>query len=196
LWECIVPVFDGLNIPAMAWCSISQAIQWIDARRVPLEGFYDSVLPDRTGRPFRAAGNAGKKRLVLQVSAGVLTLRGKPAKGPMEIIFDEQQHPLRVKCVDWGEAETIPADKMMQAGVAGLQEDHGDLIGTDTPSGLPWAYADIEVDFSQLMTLYPTHGAEIVRIGEKPTPIGQPLLRGDPPGDQGPVLLEGARPHE
>jgi hypothetical protein len=179
-----MPDFDGLNIPATAWCSIPQAIRWIEDRQIPLDRFYESLLPGRGDRTYHSVNDSSKKRLILQAANGGVTFRGKPAKGKMEVVFDARQWPSHVRCSEWGNVETIPPDKVEEAGVTGLPDDNGELIGCDVPSGPPWAFSEVEVNFRQLMAWYPAPDEERIRIGGRPVPNHQPpqqLLALPPP---------------
>jgi hypothetical protein len=167
-----MPQFDGLDIPAVEWCSIPQAILWIEARDVPVKEFHESLLPDRIDATEEEK-ESGKKRLVLQAATGGVKLRGKPSKGKVEVVFDESQRPSHAKCDEWGELATIPPGKVEEAGLAGLQGENGELIGCDPSSTAQWAYSDVEVNFKQLMALYPAPAGEKIRVGGNPVPVGQ-----------------------
>jgi len=168
-----MPIFDGLDIPAVEWCSVAQAILWIEARDVPLKEFHESLLPDRIDPIPQSLEESGKKGLVLQASTGRVKLRGKPSKGQVEVVFDDSQQPSHAKCDAWGEVETIPPGKVEEAGLAGLLDESGEFIGSDPSLSSQWAYSEVEVDFKLLPALYPAPRGEKVRIGEDPVPVGQ-----------------------
>jgi len=178
-----MPILDGLDIPAVEWCSIPQAILWIEARDVPLTEFHESLLPDRPVTLIDRRNESGKKRLVLQASTGGVKLRGKPSKGKVEILFDNHQKPSHAKCDEWGGRETIPPQKMEEAGLAGFENENSELICGDPLSASQWAYAEVEVNFKQLMKVYPAPAGEKVRVGGDPVPVGHasPIIDADGP---------------
>jgi hypothetical protein len=178
-----MPIFDGLDIPAVEWCSIPQAILWIEARDVPLTEFHESVLPDLSQPVPERQKESGRKRLILQAASGGVKFRGRPSRGKVEIVFDQDQKPSHAKSEQWGEVETIRPDKIELAGLAGLQAEGGELIGCEPSSPTPWAYAEVEVNFKQLMALYPAPAGEKVRVGGDAKPVGRtdPAPDGDTP---------------
>lgn len=168
-----MPILDGLDIPALEWCSIAQAIQWIEGRDAPLNEFHESLLPDHAEPISDRSIESGRKRLVLQAATGGVSFRGRPSKGKVEILFDESQKPNHAKCAAWGKVEAIPPGKVEEAGLAGLEDEKSELICSDPLSASQWAYAEVEVNFKQLMKLYPAPAGEKLRVGGEPVPVGR-----------------------
>jgi hypothetical protein len=45
-----MPIIDGgIDIPALEWCSILEAVLWIERRQVPVAPAFELAIPDRIG---------------------------------------------------------------------------------------------------------------------------------------------------
>jgi len=174
-----MPIIDGgIDVPALEWCSITEAVLWIEFRQPPIEPIWEEAFENRLptfginerGEGFRNPmtylGSLGK--LYAHLCAGTVSLRGRPAIGPVTVsngLFGRSYH-----CQKWGDVQLIEAQKIIQVGQ--------DEFNTASTSGLlidtiffpdhaefESFYSNLCVDFTQLAERFPPNSGQNIRIG-------------------------------
>jgi len=174
-------VDELIDVPALEWCSIMEAVLWIECGRKPVDSCFENSLPGR--RPLIGVAEDGKTLTdpssypmgasILHnmcIVAGGVTLRGRPAIGPqwseLRPEFGEYRH------ADWGDITAIPRDKIasagqsafLRAGQNGILTDGWDYKCPVLPKSA-WSYSCVQVNFEQVARLYPHPGSKELRFG-------------------------------
>ena len=163
-----MPVAEGgVDIPALEWCTITQAAMWIEHRQLPVDFFHAGALPNRIYAPLLEYRSElhfcmdGWNKLFVLACAGGVPFRGYPAIG-FEHIASKDGTAL-IRCERYGDLELIPAEKIVLAGLAGFISDGAILYYAH--NDVKWAYSLIQVDFRALIERHPPAKGQEFRIG-------------------------------
>lgn len=176
-----MPVAEGgVDIPALEWCTVTQAAMWIEHRQLPVDFFHAGALPDRIYAPLLEYRSEldfcmdGWNKLFVLACAGGVPFRGYPAIGFENI--ESKDGTALIRCESYGDLELIPAEKIVQAGLAGFISD-GLILYYDL-NGTKWAYSLIQVDFRALIGRHPPAKGQEFRIGGD-LMLVQPMMPSD-----------------
>lgn len=172
-----MPVYEGIDIPAVEWCSIRQAIMWIEFGQVPVEPCYENLLPDRVTEVSEERWASGKRKLFLHASTAGVTLHGMvPEERGQYPVAWEGSRPV-FDCV-WHGNEPVPVEDVISAGIDGLYEDGvwGEKTFSDSLLAPPFymdpqdyfCYANLKVYLPNLLARYPAPAGVSFRIGGEP----------------------------
>ena len=175
-----MPIIDGvLDIPALEWCSVRDAVFWIEFGQVPVEPRYENMIAgripwlslDANMRIITYPQSLCKLVALSSLDNGV-KLRGKPAEGLRSVRFDTDGVGL-VECDVWGYAVEIPLFRLKDnaselafkdASLTGVLRDSRIFATEELPDTF-WAYSEVVVSFSDLIRLCPRDGSESIRVG-------------------------------
>ncbi|WP_144243535.1 hypothetical protein [Azospirillum argentinense] len=190
-----MPIVDGfISIPTLKWCSLCDAVLWIEHGRPPVAFRFTGAVSvpflglDENGQDLRISqiyrDSFCKLYSVLCADNGA-ALRGRPAIGAQRISYDYGKR--HVFCSEWGnDPVIIPKNRIEEASILEFENAVVDSVLTDGrihPSEIrpdtAWAYAAPEVDFERLAMWFPRGDVQNLRIGEekvlllpKPQPNG------------------------
>ena len=176
-----MPIVDSIDIPALARCSLMEAILWIERGRVPVKMEYEEIVHGDSGRipnnPDEFLKSVSKLYALLSAEGGV-PLYGRPAIGFRKKIVHEPKDnaytPSPVEIDYWGDEELITREKVNESGLNGIREAiktlhlfDGALYPTPEMPETAWVYSDIRVDFECLKNLCPRGEASDIRVGDE-----------------------------
>lgn len=186
-----MPIVDGvLDIPALEWCSIREAILWMEFGQIPVSICYESALADRISslalvfdENMRTASCRGLCMLAALVSLeNGVKIRGCPAERVQRVTYDSDGL-LHVDCETWGKPTEIPLSLLKdnvsefafdKANMTGVLMDSR-LFSTEERPDSFWAYSEVTVSFRDLIRLFPKDGSEDIRIGGEARIISPPF---------------------
>lgn len=167
-------VFEGVNVPAVEWCSIDQALLWINDRQVPVSWKFDAMIPDRlTTRGtwdghfcLRGKYRNALDRLLMRAGLGRIELRGAALAGFIAVHHSANKSDYwtgpPILEVDFGaggcpEIARIPSEYFTSLSAVNCDIDmyclyHNNYDVLDFDSMLYYA---IEVRFADLLKIYP-----------------------------------------
>lgn len=179
-----MPIVDGvIDIPALEWCSILDAVLWIDCGQIPVDPRWENAITGRVPSiALREDGNwvmasvenypQGLSKLYAMVCAeGGVSMRGRPAVGLRKIGRGSIGEPL-VECEQWGDFLLIPRERarvahrhaFSTAGKFRILTD-GMIYPDDLALETSWVYNDVEINFNDLVIRYPRTQGTNIRIG-------------------------------
>lgn len=163
-----MPVYEGVDIPALEWCSIHQAVLWIQYRQVPVEPAFASILPDQVDAVHDEAWQEACGKLFVQASAGGVVLRGALGQRPLTVRYDSGKRVIESN--GWTHVEVIPPERVKHAGVRQLRT----CKQLSDPNVRPtWVYARVHIDFRSLLKKYPARDGTVFRIGGDPVHLDE-----------------------
>jgi hypothetical protein len=201
-----MPIIDGgIDVPVLEWCSIAEAVLWIEFRQPPIDPIWEEAFEDRLPTfgmnergeglrsPMTYLGSLGK--LYAHLCAGTVSLRGRPAIGPVTIsngLFGRS-----VYCQKWGDVQLIEAQKIIQAGqdefnTASINGFLTDTIFFSDHSELAWVYSKLFVNFMQLAERFTPNNGQNIRIGVDMKTVEPTVFADHKDGGTSKVLLKRA----
>jgi len=174
-----MPIADGgIDVPAREWCSITEAVLWIEFRQPPIDFRWEGSFEDRI--PILGTNEHGEGlyspttylrslgKLYAHLCVGTVSLRGRPAIGLA--IVSKGQFGRSINCQEWGDVQLIEAEKIKIAGEDEFTEASTSDIFTNTiyidgHSKLEWVYNRLCVNFAELKERFLPKNGEDIRIG-------------------------------
>lgn len=180
-----MPIIDGgIDIPALEWCSILEAVLWIECRQIPVDPAFEAAIPDRISRvgldeqgrslgdPMTFQNSLGK--LFALACAGGVSLHGRPALGKIKKTINHIG--TFIASDKWGGDVHIPSEKIKEAGIAAFSEaakfgflSDGFCYSDTLLPKSAWAYSNTCVSFLELADRHPPAQGQSIRIGENAT---------------------------
>jgi hypothetical protein len=172
-----MPILRGLDPPMATWCNLRQAVQWLRDERMPVDASYERALGG--DRDFRESDYLLQmKQLCAGLLNRIVALHGRPgiglfkdnriglrpiyqwpgydgyrvtrnAKGNIDIWFDK-----------YGAQETIPAEKILRAGLQGFDFTAGTLthvaaLDHNANPTKAWKYIEVVIAAADLLRAFP-----------------------------------------
>jgi hypothetical protein len=169
--------FEGKDIPAKEWCSVTEALEWIAFRITPVPSSFtirprsnyrvNEFEPNELNQILRDA----KSILFSYAATESVRLRGKRALGENCKIIHLYVDPysdnknaeyVKIVCDTYGDHEKISNFNIKTAG-KGRLEDNGILYNDS--NGENFAFIDIEFNFRQLIEMQPPPDYLTLQIG-------------------------------
>jgi predicted DNA-binding transcriptional regulator AlpA len=173
-----MPIIDGgIDVPALEWCSISEAVLWIECRQEPIDPRWWNHLPNRLpvftidsqGHFISSAGiyRDSLKILYMHLCAGTVRLRGcriddeyppigKQSSAENCILINDD----RAEIVSLDNISEINHSLLIDAASTGVLR----LITINDPIE-KWKFINPQASFVDLIARFPPKEGQSIRIG-------------------------------
>jgi hypothetical protein len=176
-----MPIVNGIDFPALEWCSILDGVLWIEYGRVPVDSRWAGVVHGNETEVIanleRYQKSLGTLYALVCIEKGVAVI-GKPAVGIKTISHTQfgtnsiySLGPV-INCQGWGELAEIDFSKLREVGILvffdaykwGVLTD-GKMYASERVPETAWAYNDVKVNFGDLSNKFPRNEVKNLRVG-------------------------------